>query len=140
MYIGLIDWPLENKEKRRLFLDYQIKVFDKLNIRFDGYEKNPIEVAKFYIDDKISNSEYNENVDYWWGIIDGANAIRNFSDKDILKARLALCVLIKDDFLSQIGENLSWFLELINFLGHDLDTPIEIMRNHFRFNRPILST
>ena len=136
MYIGLIDWPLVNKDKRKLFLDYQIKIFDKLNINFNGYEKNPIEVAKLYIEDKVSNEAYNKNVDYWWEIIDKANAIRNFSDKDILMARVALCILIKDDFLLQIGENLSWFLELINFLGYDLDLPIEIMRNHFPFNKP----
>ena len=135
MYIGLIDWPSDSKQLRELFLDYQTKVLVALNINFNECKNNPMEIAKLFIDNKISPEEYNQNINYYWNFIDKSNAIRDFNNKDILMARLALSIMIKEDILPQIGENLSWFLELINNLGHNLDLPIEIMRSHFSFNK-----
>jgi len=51
-----------------------------------------------------------------------------------LKARLAICLLSNDeDDISVLGDNLSWFLEVLGFLNVEPMKPIAMMREYFEF-------
>ena len=50
----------------------------------------------------------------------------------ILMARLAICLLpVKEDSALSLGDDLSWFIEVLGFMGTDIDSAIDIMIEHF---------
>lgn len=132
--IGLIKWPTENKEAINIYINFQISVLEGLDIKFSNYNNDPIKIAKEYVKAKITEEEYNDHVEYWWGIIDSNNGIRDFQNKDMLIARLAICLLsVKKSEVDRLGDHLSWFFEVLQFLGFRLDFPLELMENHFKW-------
>lgn len=68
------------------------------------------------------------------GKIDEKGAVRAFQDRDVLMARLAICLLSNDeDDIAVLGDNLSWFFEVLGFLKVEPMKPIEMMKEYFEF-------
>lgn len=60
--------------------------------------------------------------------------MREFKDREVLIARLAICLLSNDeDDISVLGDNLSWFFEVLGFLRVDMKKPVEMMIEYFEF-------
>lgn len=130
--IASIKWPENNRDAIRLYLAYVIKVLDYLNIRFADCDHDPLELARSYISNKISSEKYEAETLAWWKKIDSQNAIREFQNENILMARLAICLLpVKEDSALSLGDDLSWFIEVLGFMGADIDSAIDIMIEHF---------
>ncbi|MGJ0626419.1 hypothetical protein [Xenorhabdus bovienii] len=133
--IGLIKWPEDSKSCVQLYLNFLLKVTDMLNITFEGCENDPIQITREYLKDSKTEDEREAALSFWWNYVDSNDGIRNFKDKPLVMARLAICFLsIKEKDIPEIGEHLSWFIEVLGFLGLNLSKVIVFMGEYFEFN------
>ncbi|MBH3409162.1 hypothetical protein I5P86_29285 [Pseudomonas glycinae] len=132
--VGAIIRPADKSEALKQQIGFLIKVLNALDIKFSDCENDPLRLAKDYVDGRIPIQTCKAEASVWWAKIDEKGAIRNFQDRDVLLARLAICLLSNDeDDTSVMGDNLSWFFEVLGFLKVDMKTPIEMMIEHFDF-------
>ncbi|PSF05911.1 hypothetical protein C7H09_12425 [Marinobacter fuscus] len=117
----------------KLYLSFLIKVLDTLELDFPEELNNPVLLARKFLNDEASESDYEKGAELCWAYIDDRDAIRNFSDRDILLARIGTSVLSANKDLDQAGKKLAWFFEVLDFLKVNIDAPLEMMRNHFDF-------
>lgn len=131
--IASIAWPTSPDEAARALRLYMIQVLERLRITFPPSPYEPISVAKELLTDEGSEDRRRSALGHWWKIVD-ENGIRNFESKDVLTARLAICLLAPTELdVSMGGEQLSWFLEVLGFLNLDVDEAIEVMERQFTF-------
>ncbi|MCC8380008.1 hypothetical protein [Xenorhabdus sp. PB30.3] len=134
--IGLIKWPEDRKSCVQLYLDFLLRVTDMLNITFKDCENDPIQITREYLKNCKTETEREAALSFWWNYVDSCDGIRNFKDKPLVMARLAICFLsIKEKDIPEIGEHLSWFIEVLGFLKLDLSKVIAFMGEHFEFNQ-----
>lgn len=132
--VGSIIRPTEKSDALKHQLGFLIKVLETLDIKFSGCENDPSYLVKKYIGGEIPIEECKAEASGWWAKIDEKGAIREFKDREVLIARLAICLLSNDeDDISVLGDNLSWFFEVLGFLGVDMKKPIEMMIEYFEF-------
>lgn len=131
-----IVWPDENIDALHLYLKFLIESIENSGFYFlCDNAINPIDLTKKYIYKNLTENERDTCRDIWWDFIDNASGIRDFSSKDMLSARLALCLLVPSaNKKDELSENLSWFLEVMQMLGLDVDKIIENMRIFFKEN------
>ncbi|MGJ0580183.1 hypothetical protein ACR71G_19500 [Xenorhabdus bovienii] len=133
--VGLIKWPENSKSCVQLYLNFLLKVACMLNITFEDCENDPIQITHEYLNGIKTEDERDAALSFWWNYIDSNDGIRNFKDKPFLMARLAICILsIKEKDILEIGEHLSWFIEVLGFLGFNLTELVVFMGNYFYFN------
>lgn len=132
-----IIWPNSNREKINLFLSYQLKVIKELKIDFIKHSDNPIKFAELFLSNNLIQSELICQVEYWWEILNSRETeigIRNSNDAKVIEARIALGLLpVNESYVSDIDFSLSWFLQLLEKGGYDLDVPELIMSQMFSF-------
>jgi hypothetical protein len=131
--IGLISWPKDADDAVRLLLRYMSNVVVRLGISFGASVFDPLPIIGRIQSGKHVDEERRAALVHWWNVVD-REGIRNLQDKDVLNARLAICLLSpsQEEYLS-LGEQLSWFLEVLGFLGADVDEAIDAMEEHFDF-------
>ncbi|PIF48347.1 hypothetical protein CLU80_0594 [Pseudomonas sp. 29] len=132
--VGAIIRPSDNREALKQQIGFLVKVVDALDIKFSDCENDPLRLAKDYVEGKIPIEVCKAEASVWWAKIDEIGAIRDFQDKDVLLARLAICLLSNDeDDVSVMGDNLSWFFEVLGFLKVDMTMPMIMMIEYFEF-------
>lgn len=132
--ISSILWPSDRREAVRLCLEYMVSVLNRLEIFFQKSDHNPLVYAERLIAVGKRDGEWDAELAYWWRVADGFG-VRNFQDKDAIMARIAISVLsVKEDDSLSLGDQLSWFIELIGFLDKDVNIAVEIMQSHFKFS------
>lgn len=131
--ISAISWPSERGNAVKELQCYMLTIVDELGIDFGTSTDSPIALVNRLINGSSTESERQTALAHWWGLID-EKGIRDFSGKDVLIARLAVSLSspTAGDALD-LGEQLSWFLELLGFLGLDVDKAIDVMQVHFDF-------
>lgn len=131
--IGSIQWPKDTSSAIHLYLNFLLLVLETLKIDFSGYNTDPVQITKLFLDDLTSEDERRHALEAWWDYIDSQGAIREFQDKNILMGRLAICLLsVTEKDVNQLGEHLSWFLEVLGFLGADTKKAIQMMIVYFK--------
>lgn len=132
--IGSIIWPEDGVKAVDLYLSFLVQVIETLGIQFSGDLGDPVSLVKSFISGKASDFDRTRLLDSWWGYIDNKEAIRNFHEHDVVMARLAICLLsVPKCNGTELGENLSWFFEVLGFLGVDLSKAIQMMQTYFEF-------
>ncbi|MFB0705429.1 hypothetical protein [Pseudomonas protegens] len=132
--IGSIIRATESFAALKHQLGFLIKVLQELEIKFSDCEQDPLRLAKAYVAGEIPIERCKAQAAVWWAKIDEQGAVRELRDREVLKARLAICLLANDeDDLSVLGDNLSWFLEVLGFLNVEPMKPIAMMREYFEF-------
>jgi hypothetical protein len=136
--IASIVWPDDKSAAVKLYLGFLVKVIESLHITFDvsnAPTSDPLSLVKGYLNGLVSEEERNAAALAWWSYLDSNEAIRDLQDKNALMARLAICLLsAKEKDVPELGEHLSWFLEVLGFLGVDIFSPINIMASYFDFS------
>ena len=132
MNIGAINWPKDSRAAVKLYLGYLIQVVEFLNLKFPKLGSDPLFTTKKYIAGALSEAEYRESANVWWGYLDGKGSARDLKNENVLLARVAICLLsVTQDEVDYLGEHLSWFLEVLDQLKIELDKPIEMMAVYF---------
>jgi len=131
--INAISWPTERIDSVKLLQHYMLAVASPLGLDFGKSTVSPLFIVNGLINGVCSESERRSALSHWWRVIDEIG-IRDFSDRSVLIARLAVSLLspTQEDDLD-LGEQLSWFLEILGFLGLNVDQAIERMQIHFEF-------
>lgn len=132
--ISSIAWPADPHDSMQLFVRYMLGAVEQLGISFGYSADSPVSIAKGLLAKRLSESDRLGALAYWWDVVD-KKGIQNFEDKDVLLARLAICLLSPNESeASNFGEQLSWFLEVLGFFGADVDKAIHVMEAHFDFS------
>jgi hypothetical protein len=115
-------------------LAFAIATVDTLGIQFSGARVDPRVVARQYVERTISQDEYRAERAWWWDRIDAAGGIRDLSARETHHARLALCLLgATPDQASQLGDKLSWFLEVLESLGFKANVTDPMVERYFTY-------
>lgn len=115
-------------------LGFFVSVLDALEISFPNDENDPARLIKDYIDGRISVETLTAKASVWRSIFDDSAAIREFRERNILLARLAVCLLYRGETNSaELGDNLSWFLEVLDALEVDMKVPNAMMIEYFEY-------
>ncbi|MCU5771726.1 hypothetical protein N5923_08875 [Erwiniaceae bacterium BAC15a-03b] len=131
--IDSIIWPKDSDEAIKKYITFMLSVCDSFNISFSNGPHNPIRLSSDFIKGNVGFDALNDASLYWWDVVD-QNGIRDFTDSDVLKARIALCFLaLKENAYPELGEHLSWFIEVLGFAGYDVDKALEIYDTFFDF-------
>jgi hypothetical protein len=131
---GLIEWPADPQEACAHYLEFAIATVDALGIEFSGARVDPRLVARQYVERTMSEDEYRSERAWWWDRVDAAGGIRDLSDRETQHARLALCLLgATPDQASQLGDKLSWFLEVLGFLGFKAKVTDPMVESYFTY-------
>lgn len=134
MNIGDIVWPAEKKSAVAMYLNFVLNVLKELEIKFPDNFGDPIKITRMYLDGTISEKEYCAARIEWWTYIDESGQLREFRNKEALIARMAICLLgVTEKDVPELGEHLSWFIEVLSFYGVDGDIPRNMMRKYFEF-------
>lgn len=134
--INSIIWPADNTSALRHHVDFLVKTLTVLDIKFTDWKNDPLELAKGYLEGRVTSKQCRAEAITWWDFIDSRGAIREFKNTKILMARLALCLLsIDEEKSSDLGEYLSWFIEVLGFMGANTRMAINIMAEHFEFRQ-----
>src|SRR5690606_13073425 len=113
---------------------FLIKIVEYFGFHFPNDGPDPISITKAYIAGAVSEQDYRERASVWWTYLDSKGATRNFTDEDALLARIAICLLsVTKEDAEELGEHHSWFCEVLEQIGVDIDKPIDMMVNHFKF-------
>ena len=132
MNIGDIAWPEDPKAACRLYLEFDILVIEKLGIKFPEALPSPLRTAKSYVAGEVTEEDYGAQNVLWWRHVDATGGTQEFRDIATLTARLAICLLsATTDRANSLGDDLSWFFEVLGFMGFDLNEPFQMMTTHF---------
>ncbi|MDE1461744.1 hypothetical protein ORQ98_07165 [Spartinivicinus sp. A2-2] len=119
----------------KLYLNFMIKVLEKLDIGFPDELPNALQVASDFQHGNISEEEYSKILEKFWAYIDSRDAIRDFSSEAILSSRIGISLLSANKGLDEVDQKLFWFFELLDFLKIDLREPMSLMKRHFEFEK-----
>jgi hypothetical protein len=134
--INSIIWPKDNLAAQRHYVSYMIKVLSSLEIEYAGWERNPVHFVEGYIAGRCTSEQCRAEAIAWWSYIDSRGESRELRDPQVLMARLAICLLsIDEGKVGSLGESLSWFIEVLGFMGKNTRTAITIMAEHFEFQQ-----
>ncbi len=131
---GRIVWPSDAWSAVQLFIGFQIKIFNEFHILITNKKiLNPVVIARKYVNSEITENEYKSNLYAWWDFIDENKAISDFKKKDILEARLAICLLsATKNNVNELDEHLSWFLQVLQCYGLDIVKVKQISNEYFK--------
>lgn len=131
--IGLIKWPEDKISAVELYLNFLLKAYKSQNLNFRDGSNDPVKITEDYLEGKVTDIERKAALQFWWENIDNQND-RGFKDVNLLMSRLAICFLsINEENVDEINEHLSWFIEVLGFLGCNLLEVINLMSAHFNF-------
>lgn len=128
-------WPENSEKARQLLSTYMVKVVGCLGISFDASPCDPVSVVNALLSGGMSDDDVRTALDYWWSQVD-EHGVRNFEKREALIARLAIYLLSSSQQESRdLGDQLSWFMEVLGFLGMDVGKSIDIMEKYFDFRK-----
>lgn len=131
--IGSIAWPSDARDSIHLLQRFMLEVVERLGIAFDPLANDPRVIVRGILSGELGSAERRSALAYWWSIVD-EKGIRDLQSRDALVARLAICLLSpSEDEAWNLSEQLSWFIEVLGFLGADVDNAIDAMEKHFNF-------
>lgn len=133
--IGAIKWPENKKSAIRLYLTFLLRTIDTFELRFEEPASDPVQLTRDYLDGIRTDADRLSALSFWWEISDRHHS-RNLDSKPALMSRLAICLMsANEENLGEIGEHLSWFIELLGMLGCHLPDAIALMADHFDFEQ-----
>lgn len=137
MNIGNIIWPNDNQTALNHYLNFLIEALNNEDIVFPDVTENPIAITKAYLSRQISDNQRKEANRAWWSYLENNDLFRNFSKKEAVAGRIAICLLSSTpENKATLGDSLSWFLEMLWSYGVDTTKTLEKMREYFDFDKP----
>ena len=131
--IGSIIWPCDARECMHLLRSYMFSAVEGFGIVFGPPAPDPMAIVRGLLAGTVDDKERESALDAWWAVTDRLG-IRDFQSKDALTARLAISLLsTNEQDVSNLGEHLSWFGEVLSMLGANSGRASEMMHAHFDF-------
>lgn len=132
MNISSILWPENPRAAVILYLGFLFKIVRANELEFSTVGPDPLVTAQQFMTGALTEAEYRDAAIRWWNYLDGIGATRDLKSKDALLARVAICLLsANEEEAANLGDHLSWFFEVLESLGINLDKPIEMMTEYF---------
>lgn len=140
--IGCIEWPKNPEQATHVYLAFLLDTLDQLGISFaDHQTHNPLILVRQTLNHQHHEDQRLVALDFWWHYIDSSDGLRDFETPSILMARLAICLLSPSpqaQDISELGDHLSWFFEVLFCLKQDVDQAIQLMQDFFDFQPSVV--
>jgi hypothetical protein len=99
---------------------------------FSELKQDPREIVKKYIAFSATAKELNTCENIYKSLLVAEGFARDFRNHRAIEIRLATIVVsIDDDNPHNLGEQLSWFIELLGYRGEDEAAVVDIVIDHF---------
>ena len=131
MNIASIAWPTHPEVACRYYLGFAIQVMQELGIAFPTTRQDPVAIAKGYVAGSLSPEVCKTEAAAWWAYLESRGALVAPANKDEQLARLALCLLVTSDPLPELGDLVSWLIEVIGLMGYPSQKLIRMMNAYF---------
>ncbi len=131
MPIGAIRWPEAPEDAMRALLRFQLLALRELKVELPQNPNDPVLLATSWLEGSVGEAELDAARNQWWSVIDDTGAIQDFRSPRALQARLAICLLVHIRDAPEVGECLSWFLEVLGFYGTDSKKATALMNETF---------
>lgn len=133
MTIAYIIWPNDGKAARLHYMGFIVPVAESIGLRFSSHRPDPIARAKGYVEGLLSEQDLEQDKVRWWGEFDAAEP----HSHKAATCRMAICLLSTGPNDPQnLGDQLSWFFEVLHMLEVDTAGPIEQFHKYFSFRAP----
>lgn len=132
MNTNSIKWPQNDKEAIFHFLNFQLMILREFELNFSNYPSDPIKIVEDYLNENIEQERYENSAGEWWDYLDKNEKSRDFQSNEALMTRLALCLLsVKREDVLKLNEHVSWFLEVLGFMGLDMKKVLKMYIEYF---------
>jgi hypothetical protein len=132
MNLGEIEWAKDPIEATKQYLSLVVEVIEWTGLEFEGAEPQPLAIAKAYVAGAMEPIEYAAFAGPWWDYLERTDQLREFGNREAVKARLALCLLtVRPEESVRLEDHLSWFFQFLQKLGFSLDVPRAMMEQRF---------
>lgn len=112
-------WPDSPASRTQFFITYQVSILEALNVHFDIFDFDPIEISQQFLKGEIAVSEMQERQEQVWKWLEAQNLAFDVNNKQSAKARLALGVLTTENSdLDYLNEALDWFFVFLRTIGY----------------------
>ncbi|WP_267559950.1 hypothetical protein [Acinetobacter oleivorans] len=113
-----IKWNMDPEKAVDKYLNFTVKVLEECDINFKNFKYDALDITKKRLNGHNVDASRGEALDWYWDYIDERKAPMDFQDKEILKIRLGICLLIIDvNQFNDLNEHFSWFLKLMQNYG-----------------------
>ena len=115
--ISLVQWPADPDAAARLLVSCILSAVEPLDVELGAESGDVLELARRYVRGEADAAEVQRVRTSLWGYIRSRDGVANFQDRDLLLARLALCVLppVATD-APTLEEGLEFLLEVLRRL------------------------
>jgi len=130
--IDSIGWPNDRREAVHWYLGFLVAAIDTLEPSLRMAIQEPLRLVKGELDGTISERERVARAAEWWDFLEAHGELRSSKNREILIARLAICLLaVSESGADNLGEELSWFLEIFISLGGSAEVVLKLMPKYF---------
>lgn len=134
MPIGYIVWPQDGRDARLLYLRFILPIAERLALPFSPRLPDPLASARGFIAGTVSAEDLEAEKLRWWDVVDDGG--RGDRSREALAARVAICLLSAGpNDPAHLGDELSWFFELMHMLQVDTQSTIDRMYAYFTFRK-----
>lgn len=109
-----------------------IKILKDIDINFLGLQNDPREIVEKYIAVSATAKELSNYQNIYKSLLAAEGFARDFRNQRSIEIRLAaILVHIDEDNPDNLGEQLSWFIELLGYRGEDEAAIVDMVVEHF---------
>jgi hypothetical protein len=127
-----IKWPENHRDANILLKSLYIKILTNIDMDFSGLKQDPRELVEKYIAFSATAKELSACENIYKSLLVDEGFARDFRNHRAIEIRLATIVVsIDDDNPHNLGEQLSWFIELLGYRGEDEAAVVDIVIDHF---------
>lgn len=130
--IDLIKWPENGRDANILLKRLYARILNYIDIDFSGLQHDPREIAENYIAFSATAKECNNYENIYKSLLENEGFARNFRNNRAIEIRLAATLVhVDEDHPRNLGEELSWFIELLGYRGEDESVIVDMVIDHF---------
>ena len=120
--ISLVQWPADPEATAKLVVSCLLSAMRRLDAQLGVPVDESLELASRFVRGEATDLEVENVRASLWDFIHSRNGLVNFQDRDLLLARLALCLLPPGDTdRANLEEKLAFFLEVLQRLKLPID-------------------
>lgn len=130
--INSIKWPANGRDANILLKKLYLTILKDININFLDLQHDPREAVEKYIAFSATAEECSNYEITYKSLLDTEGFARDFRNQRSIEIRLAaILVHIDEDTPHNLGEELSWFIELLGYRGEDEAAMVDMVVDHF---------
>lgn len=130
--IDSIKWPENGHDANILLRTLFIEIIESVGMQFSSFQHDPRKIVKNYINRSMTSSQCREHEYLYKLELENGGFTRDFRNRKAVDIRIAmLLVHINEEDPEELGEQLSWFVELLGYRGENEEAIVDNIIDYF---------